>query len=338
MNGTSGFQQGGLLPPDYYRIGLASCTSNGINSEQVSGTFSITHDLIALSTVISTKREKIPDTIFMPLLIFFAFAALVLPGCIHINVIEGSGDSRSNEEQAIYQDPMSPGQSIEPISDDPLLIPAALPGCNECQLDTLINHRQQTGSWCWAASTRTVTEFIHNLTHYDNDQCDLVNTVFEEEVRHANLKRTPQTAANELHCCKAKRPLTEADVTAEGASESRRICDKAYWPDQALQNPDINPKGTFLNVFYPPFDDLQGWDDLTGQIRRKLPFLTVVRWAGGGRHAVAIGGYSILPGEGEYVHVYDPGEQGFSVKLFQDFYHGIRGQYVHDRDYFNIGQ
>jgi hypothetical protein len=64
MNGTSGFQQGGLLPPDYYRIGLASCTSNGINSEQVSGTFSITHDLIALSTVISTKREKIPDTIF----------------------------------------------------------------------------------------------------------------------------------------------------------------------------------------------------------------------------------------------------------------------------------
>jgi hypothetical protein len=39
MNGTSGFQQGGLLPPDYYRIGLASCTSNGINSEQVSGIF-----------------------------------------------------------------------------------------------------------------------------------------------------------------------------------------------------------------------------------------------------------------------------------------------------------
>ncbi|MCG3769194.1 MAG: hypothetical protein JW384_00314 [Nitrosomonadaceae bacterium] len=267
-------------------------------------------------------------------IIFFAFAALVLPGCIHINVIEGSGDSRSNKVHAIYQDPESPGQIIEPI--DPSAIPADLPGCNDCQLDTLINHRQQTGSWCWAASTRTVTEFIRNLDHDDaNDQCELVNTVFEERVRHANLKRATPSPANVVNCCKAKRGVS---LTEPGSRESRDICDQGRWPDTALENPVINPNGMFLNIFYPPFDDLQGWDDLTGQISRKLPFLTVVRWAGGGRHAVAIGGYSIVPGEGEYVHVYDPGEQEFSVMLFQDFYHGIRGRFEHERDYFNIGQ
>jgi hypothetical protein len=32
-------KQGSLLPPGHHRIG--SCTSNGINSEQVSGTFSV---------------------------------------------------------------------------------------------------------------------------------------------------------------------------------------------------------------------------------------------------------------------------------------------------------
>jgi len=337
MKGTSGFQAvrfSSSRSPSYrYRFLHEQRHQFGVGAWHLLRT----HNLIALSTGISTKREKVPDTIFMPLLIFFAFAALVLPGCIHINVIEGSGDSRSNGVQAIYQDPMSPGQSIEPISNDPHLIPAALPGCNECQLG-LINHPQQTGSWCWAASTRTVTEFIHNRTHYDNDQCDLVNTVFEKDVRDANKERTSPTAANVIDCCKAKRPLTEAEVTAEGASESRRICDKPHWPDQVLENPDINTNGTFLNVFYPPFVVLQGWDDLTEQIRKKLPFLTVVRWTGGGRHAVAIGGYSILSGEGEYVHVYDPGQQGFSVMLFQDFYHGIQGRFEHERDYFNIGQ
>jgi hypothetical protein len=274
-------------------------------------------------------------------LIFFAFAALILSGCIHINVTEELGDSRSNEGHAIYQDtarndqdPSSPGEIVEPLSDY-----SALPAGNECRLESLIHHRQQTGSWCWAASTLTAIEFIRKLDHDENnDQCELVNTVFAHRVGKANTNRncTSSSPSNEcVHCCKAKRDVS---VTASGAGESRSICDKGLWPEEVLNNPAINPNGQFLIVSYPPFDDLQGWEDLTGQICRRLPYLTVVRWAGGGRHAVAIGGYSSPPGEGEYVHVYDPGAQGFYIMPFQDFYNGIPRKFAHEQDYFNIGQ
>jgi hypothetical protein len=257
-------------------------------------------------------------------------------------VIEKAGDSRSNEDQAINQDyarndqdPSSPGEIAEPLSDD-----SALRAGNECRLESLIHHRQQTGSWCWAASTLTAIEFIRKLDHDEiKDQCDLVNMVFEHRVGKANTTRncTSSSPSDEcIHCCKAKRG---ASATTSDVLESRSICDKGLWPEEVLNNPVINPNRQFLIVSYsPPFDDVQGWEDLTGQICRGLPYLTVVRWAGGGRHAVAIGGYSSPPGEGEYVHVYDPGAQGYYVKLFQDFFNGIPGQFAHEQDYFNIGQ
>ena len=49
----------GLRPPDHQRIG--SCTSNGINSEQVPGTFSVL-TISSLSIGISTNLEKVPGT------------------------------------------------------------------------------------------------------------------------------------------------------------------------------------------------------------------------------------------------------------------------------------
>ncbi len=51
----------GLLPPDHHRIG--SCTSNGINSEQVPGTFSVL-TISSLSRQAQHKARKVPDTIF----------------------------------------------------------------------------------------------------------------------------------------------------------------------------------------------------------------------------------------------------------------------------------
>ena len=267
--------------------------------------------------------------------IFFVIAALVLPGCIYINVTQESEISGTTETQTTDQDPLSPGQSVEPIGNE---IPALLSGCNECHLN-LTNHQQQTGSWCWAASTRTVIEFIHPYVFphdESNDQCDedrgIVGKVFSAEVNDANAKRAAPAALNEINCCKAKRNVS---MTEPGREESLRICDNTLWPSKALRVIDVN----FLPVKYdPPFDYGQGWEDLTGQIQRKLPYLAVFRLAGGGRHAVAVGGYLSLLVEGEYVKVYDPGQQGFTVTLFQDFYAGIPGQYAHEWDYFNIGQ
>jgi hypothetical protein len=44
-------KQGSLLPPDQHR--LASCTSNGTNSEQVSGTFSAHEQLWIAGLIMS---------------------------------------------------------------------------------------------------------------------------------------------------------------------------------------------------------------------------------------------------------------------------------------------
>lgn len=52
----------GLLPPDYHRIGC--CTSNGINSEQVPGTFSAL-TISSLSPQASAQSEKWFLTIFI---------------------------------------------------------------------------------------------------------------------------------------------------------------------------------------------------------------------------------------------------------------------------------
>ena len=50
----------GLLSPDHHRFG--SCTSNGIDSEQVTGTFSVlTISLLSLRTSAQCEK-KAPDT------------------------------------------------------------------------------------------------------------------------------------------------------------------------------------------------------------------------------------------------------------------------------------
>jgi hypothetical protein len=53
----------GLLPLDHQRI--SSCTSNSINSEQVSGPFSVL-TIASLSTASAQSKKRFPDTIFHP--------------------------------------------------------------------------------------------------------------------------------------------------------------------------------------------------------------------------------------------------------------------------------
>ena len=61
MNGTSGFQEVRSSPPDHHRIG--SCTSNGINSEKVSGNFFVL-TISSLSPQASEQSEKRFLTLF----------------------------------------------------------------------------------------------------------------------------------------------------------------------------------------------------------------------------------------------------------------------------------
>ena len=55
MNGTLGFQEVQSSPPDHHRI--HSCTSTGIDSEQVPGAFSVL-TISSLSPQASAQSEK----------------------------------------------------------------------------------------------------------------------------------------------------------------------------------------------------------------------------------------------------------------------------------------
>lgn len=54
MNGISATKKRGLLPPDHQ--GICSCTSNGIDLEQVSGTWSVL--TMSFSPLVSAQSEK----------------------------------------------------------------------------------------------------------------------------------------------------------------------------------------------------------------------------------------------------------------------------------------
>lgn len=272
------------------------------------------------------EREKAPDAIFIPqpcgfilshsVVTLLGLAALFLSACVHVDVVVDPQISASNQDRN-DQDPENPGETFDSVQ--PLAVGHAI---------NMKNHRQETGSWCWAGSTRTMIEFIKNEGHTDRDQCNLVNEVFKDDVEAERIR----TGINEIHCCLARRNESPSQI---GAPEASNVCDHGLWPDAVLTQNDL----TFLKVSYDspsPFDDIQGWNDLTGQINQNLPYLVVVRWAGGGRHAVSIGGYSTSPDVGEFVHVYDPGQQEFYMMPFADFYNGIPGKFAHEFDYFNI--
>lgn len=221
-----------------------------------------------------------------------AIAGLWMTACVHVDV----NISSPNYDQ----DPGSFGETFEgqgPLSGHAL---------------TMLNHRQETGTWCWAASTQTVNEFIRKILHTELDQCQLVKQVLG----------TP------VDCCLARRSVP---LNTTGAAQARDICDNGLWPDEALGMIGL----TFLKVPYSsPYDDLKGWQDLTWQIDQDLPYLAVLKWAGGGYHAVSIGGYGSSPDLGEFVHVYNPGQDAFRIMHFSDFYTGIHGRFTHKFDYF----
>lgn len=64
MNGASGFQE--VESSDFRLQSYRFRASNGIDSEQAPGNFSTLTNLIARSTVVSTKRETLPDSVFIP--------------------------------------------------------------------------------------------------------------------------------------------------------------------------------------------------------------------------------------------------------------------------------
>lgn len=161
--------------------------------------------------------------------------------------------------------------------------------------------RQETISWCWAASAQTVMKF------YEKDnvkpQCGLVDPV---------LGHPPGTCCGDnrknLECLRLGFPSAVLTVFGYGFEENKR--------------------GTPIS-----------WSELTKQICRDRPFIFVEEYFDGGGHSYVVKGYrSGL--EGDIVEVYDhdpdlvgtPEQGDFEDWYYEDLAHDEVAIYTYNLD------
>ena len=192
--------------------------------------------------------------------------------CVQVDV---SVTSQDNSRALSPYPPMKPS-----ISMDDLKKLHTKKSCNPSSWD-VAKEQQQTAAWCWAASTRMVMEY-HNKeqkkpTNTDS-QCNIVMNIL------SNLPRS-------TNCCEKQDGPDFIDAPSE--------CDQGGWPHWALANYQFN---------YETVPAALDWDALTGEICSIGPFISVIRWIGGGTHAFVVKGY-IPPSASsplKIVEVYDP--------------------------------
>ena len=209
---------------------------------------------------------------------------------------------------------------------DPSEVPAELP---RCSLVGSVNRQQETGYWCWAASTQMVIEYLTKPTPPFADQCHLVNFILKDELAAA---QTTQPAGVVLDCCKAVDKNT--NLGDPSVLPSRAVCVKQMWPQRVLTAYGF----TYGEIIYdPPGASPRGptWEELTTEICEDRPFIFVVGWVGGGRHTSVIGGYRQTADTRQFVEVYDHSNDDFVVMTYDAFL-GVPRDFVHDRDYVYI--
>lgn len=151
-----------------------------------------------------------------------------------------------------------------------------------CDLSSkdVAKERQQTAAWCWSASSRMVMEY-HNRTQQKPRptalQCDIVRNVFSPWIGVAN-------------CC-------ETEISSDFI-DAPSGCTQGGWPHWVFDKYRFN---------YETVAGVLDWDALTGEICSTGPFVSIVEWSGGGKHAFVVKGYEISRKDGEKtVQVYDP--------------------------------
>jgi hypothetical protein len=237
----------------------------------------------------------------------FALAiACQLSACVRVYVAADKSQTGNSEadDSVLSQTLTAGGSGAQPPS--PCFLKSQVPSA-----------QQRTGSWCWAASTQLIVEY---LTKIPTQQCDLVSEVF-----HGDLKARVSSTRPFLNCCPNPAENPNADIPAAVAD----ICDVGGWPEWALDKRGIG---------YVKKDTVQGllnWTSLTHEICEDRPFIFVVKWSGGGRHSAVGGGYHTTAQFGNFVEVYDHSPDGFYVMPYKEF-SGNQGSFTHEFDYVDI--
>ncbi len=140
-------------------------------------------------------------------------------------------------------------------------------------------------------------------------QCDIVKNVFGPRLGEAN-------------CCEKK--------LSSGFIDAPVTCLRGGWPHWVLDTYQFD---------YEWVDGLfDNWEALTGEICNNHPFISVIKWKGGGKHTLIVNGYK----ESRAVELYDPLQDDPQDLTFDEFVGGsLKKQdelyeFSHDRTYVQI--
>ncbi len=172
--------------------------------------------------------------------------------------------------------------STPPITPNELKKLHAQKSCTPSSL-VVSKEEQKTPAWCWAASARMVMDY-HNRSEKPPQstalQCDIVSNVL-----------IPWTSG--AICCGVQ--------LSSDFIETPSNCIKGGWPNRVLDHYQFN---------YRWIDGaLEDWDALKGELCSNGPFITIIEWSEGGRHALVVKGYDPELENSQLaksVEIYDP--------------------------------
>jgi hypothetical protein len=138
---------------------------------------------------------------------------------------------------------------------------------------------QLTPTWCWASAAHLVMGYQKVPTR----QCDLA-------MKYYGLNRGPE------YCCqpliKTRYGALEIDVI-----DAPNECVRSGWPGFLFDKVNFDYYRTVVAL---------DWEALTQEICLDNPFIYVVKWAGGGLHALVVKGYHSGGANQPIVQVFDP--------------------------------
>jgi len=169
--------------------------------------------------------------------------------------------------------------------------------------------KQETGAWCWAASTQMVMEFHRKRSKqlaaaFDGEpvsQCKIVNDIYH---------------GGRNECC--------------GNKMYGDSCSRGGWPESVLGRYNF-----YFLTLLPPDAPLT-WDEVKAQICRYGPFVFGIEWDDGGRHSFVARGYKVDSRGQQWVEIYDHFEDDFFWQVYEEFAGDPAKGYEHSRDYVYI--
>ena len=230
-------------------------------------------------------------------------------GCVKVDVTVTSPSTNRFAEPIYPHD--KPPISIKKLKEFHAI------GKKDCLLNFSrdINHeKQQTAAWCWAASSRMVMEYQNKMKVPPEPtalQCDIVRNVFSSWL-------------GGISCCEIK--ISPDFINAPSA------CRHGGWPYWVFNKYQFN-----YEWVDGQFDD---WEALKGEICKVGPFISVIEWSGGGRHAFIVRGYRET-GLEKVVETDDPVKEDPEELTFDEFVGNSAmedgsPEFSHDRTYVQI--